>query len=1388
MRILAWNCHGLARPAARRMLRELLQSHKPDILFLCEIKTKHTDKLSSLLQSFNLLYSAFVPAFNKAGGLCLAWTPSLNVNIILTNTWMINALIFLNSDPRPWQFTGVHCPAVPTLKPDFWYCFNEICSSFDGPWLAMGDFNAVLAQNEKMGGKPFASASRNAFGDELDLCNLIDLGFTGFKYTWSNKRPGKANIQSRLDRGVANSDWCLLYPKTIITHLPAIASDHCPLLLDTHPNTEPRPRPFFFEEMWFRDYSCEILVADTWLLSVAGNPINKLHCLLKRLRTELRKWNRNSFGWCHSQIDSIKKSLEILQASDQNSEVIALGNNLQLELDEQLKRIETKWRQKAKQKWLEDGDANTKYFHLTAVLQSKSNFIHSIKSKEGHTVTEWDMIGKEFADYFKSLFSTDCFLSQSEIADCVTEHMTTVFSEADNQELSMIPTPDEIKNTIFDMAAYKSPGPDGFPPSFFKQYWHIVGDKVTEAISYFFTSGSISPAINHTYITLIPKNSKAHLVEQFRPISLCNTIYKVISKILANKLKPHLEKIISPFQMAFVPGRNINENSIMSQEIMHYLHNKRGKNGYMAIKIDLSKAYDRVEWPVLLSLLKATGVCETFVNWISQCISSASFSILINVSHQLASLSASFDYFRPSRGIRQGDPLSPYLFIIYAEFLSRLLIHEESLGNLKGVKVCRTAPTISHLFYADDLTIFCRAEETDAITVRRCLSKFEEWTSQCTNSSKSMVHFSRNVTNKQKEAILEALQMPECNHRAKHLGLPFCKPKSRTQTFNELVVKMQGKLSLWKAKNLSRAGKMVLIKNVAQSIPVYHMSTFLLPKTICNKMDATVRRFWWQSQSSDQRKSFLALKSWKSICLPKNKGGLGFRYFSDFNKALMSKISWKILQKSDSLWCQMLSAKYLKNGTEINSSLQVKRASWVWQDVIKNTKTLQLGTCFPVSARSAIKIWEDPWIPSIDSFKPPKSPDLNPNWPSMVRDLIDRDGNTWKLEVIAEIFPSTIVKEIKKIQIPDPLEPFHPFWAPSKSGKFSTKAAFNAIQLSKNPLNQEDESLGKRIWSLDLHNRLKLLIWRVLFDTLPTRGKLGQLFNITESECLFCGFQVEDTHHLFLCCSFTERIWLRSKWQVRLCAWSHLSLREWFMEISRPSSKDFPDCSTQQEFLTTWAITLELIWKARNDRLHGNHPQDLENIAKSILSKTTEHFDAQKSRKLKPQSNEEWSPPPQDWIKVNTDIALKEDKCFAAFITRDHHSFVTRSGSAEIFVYNATLAELRAIKIAAEQHHRNDADQVIFESDSLVAIQWIKGSLEEVDITALSDVKIVRKLWESRPKWDFRKSPRHCNGMAHGLAKWAYGANWDGPIPPPLYPVGIFCDKGPKSLELLVND
>ncbi|KAK4389690.1 hypothetical protein Sango_2306000 [Sesamum angolense] len=184
------------------------------------------------------------------------------------------------------------------------------------------------------------------------------------------------------------------------------------------------------------------------------------------------------------------------------------------------------------------------------------------------------------------------------------------------------PSPEEVKDVLFGMASLKSLGSDGFPPTFFKQYWHIVGEQRIKVVIHFFASGQPPTAFNHTYISLIPENPNACSVEHFQPIRLCDTTYKVISKILKNRIKPVLHRIISPLQMAFVPGRTINDNSIISHEIMYYLHRKKGKNRFMTIKIDLTKAYDPVEWAKerdALAVKECLSKFETFLKPGSKC-------------------------------------------------------------------------------------------------------------------------------------------------------------------------------------------------------------------------------------------------------------------------------------------------------------------------------------------------------------------------------------------------------------------------------------------------------------------------------------------------------------------------------------------------------------------------------------------------------------------------------------------------------------------------------------------------------------------------------------------------------------------------------------------------
>ena len=265
----------------------------------------------------------------------------------------------------------------------------------------------------------------------------------------------------------------------------------------------------------------------------------------------------------------------------------------------------------------------------------------------------------------------------------------------------------EVHKALKQMYALKAPGPDGMPPIFFQNFWPIVGSLVFKTVLDFLNHGITPPKFNETHIVLVPKTKSPKNVTEYRPISLCNVIYKLASKTLANRLKKILPSIISDSQSAFVNGRLITDNVLVAFETTHHINlRKSGAIGEIALKLDMSKAYDIVEWACLDKIMEKLGFHSRWKGLMMQCISSVTYAIRINgkPSGQIF----------PSRGLRQGDSLSPYLFLIFAKGLSALIKKASVDGLLGGISVCRRGPSLSHLFFADDSLIFCKA------TLREC--------------------------------------------------------------------------------------------------------------------------------------------------------------------------------------------------------------------------------------------------------------------------------------------------------------------------------------------------------------------------------------------------------------------------------------------------------------------------------------------------------------------------------------------------------------------------------------------------------------------------------------------------------------------------------------------
>lgn len=314
---------------------------------------------------------------------------------------------------------------------------------------------------------------------------------------------------------------------------------------------------------------------------------------------------------------------------------------------------------------------NSSFFFKCVKERKSKNQIRAIKDSSGQLITDPKDIHEEFVSSFKSLYNLCPAPNIHEGQASLASQWLQLPPRPSEQQIQMLNAPftnEEIKQAVFSMKPIKSPGPDGISPHFIQAKWNIIKDDVCAAVQGFFQGGFLLKEMNRTFISLIPKVARPDSPSQFRPISLCNTSYKIISRCLVGRLRMVMKDIGVQFQNAFIPGRLMNDNILIAHELLNWVkHNKSVRSFFAILKIDLSKAYDRISWPFLHSVLQAYGFPNKWIHWILQGVTTVSYSVLLNGTPS--------DFFSPSGGLRQGDPLSPYLFILCIEILSLGLNH-----------------------------------------------------------------------------------------------------------------------------------------------------------------------------------------------------------------------------------------------------------------------------------------------------------------------------------------------------------------------------------------------------------------------------------------------------------------------------------------------------------------------------------------------------------------------------------------------------------------------------------------------------------------------------------------------------------------------------------------
>jgi hypothetical protein len=317
---------------------------------------------------------------------------------------------------------------------------------------------------------------------------------------------------------------------------------------------------------------------------------------------------------------------------------------------------------------------------------------------------------------------------------------------------------------------------------------------------------------------------------------------------------------------------------LIAFECIHAIQKNKDNSGrYCAYKLDLAKAYDRVDWAYLEGTLSKLGFSDTWIKWVMTCVKTVTYTIRLNGDH--------LQKFRPTRGLRQGDPLSPYLFLFVPEGLSRLLQQEIDNNQIQDLKICRQSPGISHLLFADDSLLFFKADTEQAGKMKNVLCNYELATGQLLSPEKCSILLGNKCSDIMGQQVMTILNVQTESFEEKYLGLPVPEGRMKGGRFQPVKEKYKKKMSDWTEKYTSSAAKETLIKSVMQAISTYSMSVFKFSFGLCEDLMQMIRDFWW---NDDKDRRHIHWTSWDNLTKRKSQGGMGFKDLKLFNQALLA--------------------------------------------------------------------------------------------------------------------------------------------------------------------------------------------------------------------------------------------------------------------------------------------------------------------------------------------------------------------------------------------------------------------------------------------------------------------------------------------------------------------
>ncbi|KAG7540795.1 Endonuclease/exonuclease/phosphatase superfamily [Arabidopsis thaliana x Arabidopsis arenosa] len=1121
----------------------------------------------------------------------VVWKNNVRVTPVFKSGQIITCSILVEGGTEEFFVSFVYASNHAEERKELWedikYHFDSPMFQ-DKPWSIIGDFNEILDGEEHSNyeNSPFIPVGMRDFQEIVRHCSLVDMSSHGPLYTWGNKREEGGLICKKLDRVLVNEAWNRLFPDSYSVFESGGCSDHLRCRFKTGTETQRRRGPFKFSNVITSLPEFLPTLQDYWASSPAlyhsTSAIFRFAKKLKALKPIMRSLGRKKLSALTMRAEEALQTLC-------DKQLITLDNPTPAAMEEEAEAYKI-WdhvseleegflKQKSKLHWLKVGDKNNKYFHKAVQIRLAQNAIREIKCQDGSIATQQEDIKAEAVRFFEEFLTQKPCEFVGISSEDIQELLQFRCSASDQANLLREVTEEEIHDVLFKMPCNKAPGPDGYTVEFFKQSWPILGRDFVIAIQSFFLHGFLPKGVNTTILALIPKKTEAQAMRDYRPISCCNVMYKVISKIMANRLKKILPSSILPNQSAFIKDRLMMENQLLASELVKDYH-KESISRRCALKIDISKAFDSVQWPFLLSILKAMNLPESFIHLIELCIGTASFSVQVN--GELAG------FFRSERGLRQGCSLSPYLFVICMNILSLMLDKAAADKRIGFHPRCKNM-RLTHLCFADDILVFSDGCSRSVAGILQVFDRFATISGLSISLEKSTL-FLAGTTPQHRDNILRQFPFEAGTLPVRYLGLPLLTKGMTRADYLPLIERIRNRISSWTGRFLSFAGRLQLIKSVLSSLTNFWLSAFRLPSKCIKEIESLFSAFLWSGPDLNTKKAKIA---WKDVCKPKQEGGLGIRMLSESNTVSVLKLIWRLVSARDSLWVTWVHKTLLRNASFWSVSGNSTSGSWMWRKILKYRPTARPFHKVEVKTGKDTSFWHDVWCPLGSLFEilgPRGSIDLGiASRSSVAEALATHRRRRHRHDILNRIEDELHNIRNRVLQTGQDFS----LWKRQNDSykcKFSSQQTWHLIR-EANPRCE----WYKVVWFPNATPKYSFITWIAIQNRLATGDRLLRWNVGANGSCAFCGEGVETRNHLFFSCPYSSQVWDALSRGIL----DHRFTTSWesLLSILTVSTTPRLHCFVLRYI---FQISIHSIWRERNSRRHGETPTPVSKLISMI--------------------------------------------------------------------------------------------------------------------------------------------------------------------------------------------